>query len=1180
MHPSRLPGWRCVLAAMLLAVAGTVAAGLPETPRLRQIGVADGLPSNRINAITEDRRGYLWIGTSDGLARFDGIGYRIWRREQGLRDPYVWAVHVDAQDRLWVGTLGAGLAMLDRDRRTWRYYDTGNTPLMASDTVWSVTSTRDGAVWFGTDSGGLYRLAADGRMRRFMHEPGNPRSLPHDAVTCVSVAPDGTLWVATKHGAARWAPGAGDDGAFERLPDRFLSDVGIDSMAIEDDGTIWFGGADGVAARRPDGTLSTTPLAAHGGTPVYRVLRHDGSGVYWLDIPDGLGRIDEDRIVNIPLYSSAARGIVKPSWSTGYEDRNGGLWLASDAHGLWYLPPDWRMFSVLSRSTIDPASMANAHVKAIAPASDGLMWLVGSGGVLDRLDPETGAIEHVVRGIGESRVPTSVLQDARGRVWVGFLDGIARYSPDTGEVRRWHEGDAVDAATSGNIDQIVESDGGTIWTSSGSSLQQRDGDGHVLRTVLDERIGTARQLLRGPDGAVWVAGDGGLRVWNEGAARFDLVSGAPRTPVGGVALDDDTVWTVRTGAIERYRWDGARLTLQQSMGPRDGVPLVSPSGVVVDIAGIVWVSSVRGLMRVDPVKRQVRMYGVQDGLPSQEFGARPVKRPADGRILVGSPEGLVIFDPAVVRPSTAQPALAIETASVRRGDRRIEFATERPFDLEHDDRDLRIAARLMSFSAGHANRYAFRLDGYDADWVEIGAEGERVFSTLPAGSYRLQVKARTADNVWSKVTELPFHVAAPWWRTGGAIALWIALAALVASWIVYGYRERLRRRSAYQLSLHKRELAEQASLAKTRFLATLGHEVRTPMTGVLGMSELLLATDLDTRQRGYTESIRRAGDHLMRLVNDALDLARIEAGRLQLDPQPFDLRALVDDVRGLMEPLALQRGLGFGVDVDDALPRWLHGDAGRVRQILLNLLGNAIKFTERGDVGLRIEPVDGGLRAVVSDTGPGLNEEQRSRLFRRFEQAEGARTAARYGGSGLGLAICQELSAAMGGRIGVDSAPGHGTRFTVELPLTRCDAPAAIVPTSRGSAGGGARPTLRVLLVEDDPTVAEVVIGLLQSQGHVVAHAAHGLAALAEAASAPFDIALLDLDLPGIDGLALARHLRGAGFSAPLMAVTARADADAEPLARAAGFDGFLRKPLTGAILSDAIAALLPRADG
>jgi CheY-like chemotaxis protein len=282
---------------------------------------------------------------------------------------------------------------------------------------------------------------------------------------------------------------------------------------------------------------------------------------------------------------------------------------------------------------------------------------------------------------------------------------------------------------------------------------------------------------------------------------------------------------------------------------------------------------------------------------------------------------------------------------------------------------------------------------------------------------------------------------------------------------------------------------------------------------------------------------------------------------------------MLDEVIELMKPLAEQRLLQFNDAIASDVPATVLGDPMRIKQILLNLLGNAIKFTERGSVGLHVTMGHGDdILFEVSDTGPGLNDEQKSRLFRRFEQAE-SRTSARYGGSGLGLAISQELAAAMAGRITVDSTPGQGTRFVVELPLPRT---ATAMTANVFEAAGISRRGLDVLLVEDDPTVAEVMVGLLQAQGHRVVHVAHGLAALAESAIARFDIALLDLDLPGLDGLALAHQLRAQGFGKPLLAVTARADAEAESLARAAGFEGFLRKPLTGGMLAEAIEALVP----
>ncbi|WP_407352453.1 two-component regulator propeller domain-containing protein [Luteimonas sp. R10] len=1167
-------GVRCL--ALLLCLAPlAAAAALPDTPRPRQFTVADGLPSNRINALVEDRHGYLWIATSDGLARYDGTGFRIWREEQGLPDNFVWTLALDADGRLWIGTAYGGLAVYEPERDRFRYINRANTPELGSDEIWSLEVTPDGAVWIGTANAGLHRLAPDGRMTRYMPRQGDDRSLPHDSVVAIAAA-RGALWIGTTDAVARWT-GSG----FERLPiDRVVAGGRVNHLHLDDDGTLWIGTTAGVAVRHADGRLSPAPWrSADPELRILQVLLHDSRGDCWLDVPKGLGHVSAGRVSNVPLYSEAAQGLVRPQWTAAHEDREGGVWLVSNSHGLWYQPAHWSQFAVLGRRLDDPDTLANAHVRAIAAASDGGMWLVGSGGVLDWFDPDSGEIRHVMSDIGEGMILDGVHEDRHGAVWVGWRGGLARIEPGNRRIRRWSRNDQVDA-TRGESRFFAETGDGLLWLASETgTVQARDADGRIRREYLPgdgsglEQGEAIRHMRLGPDGAPWLATTLGLKRLLPEAGRWAPVPGAGSAVRSDLAvLGAERVWLSGVGTLQRCRWNGQALTCEPGLGPEDGLPRLMFGGMAVDAAGIAWLTSVRGLVRVDPEARTVRVYSAWDGLPGQEFARPPVARPADGRILAATPDGLVVFDPARVAVSGQVPRLVIERVDVRgRGrDEPTRFAPERPFAIGHDDRDLRVVARLLSFRNTAANVYAFRLEGHDEDWVETAAAGERIFSQLAPGRYALQVRARNADNVWSRTHELSFEVRPPWWKTSWALALFVAAGLLLAWWAAAAYRTRLRRRSAWQLVQHKRELAEQASEAKTRFLATLGHEVRTPMTGVLGMSELLLETPLDGRQRGYTESIRRAGEHLMRLVNDALDLARIEAGKLQLDPQPFDLRGLLDDVSGLMAPLAQQRGLAYREQVARGVPQWVRGDAGRVRQILLNLLGNAIKFTEQGQVGLRVEPGEGLVRFVVSDTGPGLNAEQKQRLFRRFEQAEGARTAARYGGSGLGLAICQELAAAMDGRIEVDSAPGEGTRFTVELPLPPATARAATAPEATCAPEG-----CELLLVEDHPTVAEVIAGLLRTQGHRVTVVGHGLAALAEVAAGDFDLALLDLDLPGIDGLALARQLRSQGFERPLVAVTARADADAEPLARAAGFDAFLRKPVTGEALAATIRAML-----
>lgn len=526
----------------------------------------------------------------------------------------------------------------------------------------------------------------------------------------------------------------------------------------------------------------------------------------------------------------------------------------------------------------------------------------------------------------------------------------------------------------------------------------------------------------------------------------------------------------------------------------------------------------------------------------------------------------------------APPAEAsdVQSLHVEREGRELALDASGPMlRLFASDRDIRVRVRPgFAANGAAAPRQRLWLQGHDPGWADLPASGERVYPQLSPGRLRLRLAVAGADGRWSERAGLTLLVEPPWWRSQPALAL-AGLGVLAGvAWVAWVRRARRRRREAWRLAQARQQLAEQHSEAKSRFLATLGHEIRTPMTGVLGMAELLQGSVLDPQQRHQVDAIQRAGRHLLRLVNDALDLARIEAGKLVLDDAPFELAPLLQDVAGLLQPLAQAKALGFSLRCDPGLPVGLRGDATRVRQILFNLGHNAIKFCEQGSVALDVLPRDaGGIVLQVSDSGPGLSEDQQARLFRRFERGA-PREGDHGGGSGLGLAICRELAAAMGGSIRVRSEAGRGAEFLVELPLAAAELPAAgAVARAVADQPGQA---LQLLLVEDDAVVAEVVCGLLARLGHRVVHAPHGLAALAELDVARFDLALLDLDLPGIDGLALARLIRGKGLALPMLALTARADAEAEPAARAAGMDGFLRKPVTGEILAEAIASAVP----
>ncbi|OIQ96601.1 sensory/regulatory protein RpfC [mine drainage metagenome] len=375
-----------------------------------------------------------------------------------------------------------------------------------------------------------------------------------------------------------------------------------------------------------------------------------------------------------------------------------------------------------------------------------------------------------------------------------------------------------------------------------------------------------------------------------------------------------------------------------------------------------------------------------------------------------------------------------------------------------------------------------------------------------------------------------------------------------------------------------RARAEAASRAKSDFLATMSHEIRTPMHGILGLATLMLDRPLPADTRQDLEMLQGSGRALLTILDDILDFSKLEAGQIAFEHQAFSLPRLLADVAALWRPQAESKGLTLSVEQDPALPDWLTGDAGRLRQVLLNLLGNAVKFTERGGIALRVEAAadaDGGLLFSVSDSGIGIADAAQAGLFEAFQQGD-ASISRRYGGTGLGLAICKRLVEGQNGRISVESAPGRGSCFRVRLPLG-----AAQPPEEQRPPPVTALPPLRLLVAEDNPVNQKVVQGLLAQGRHQVRLVADGRAAVAAAAEGGFDLVLMDMQMPDMDGLAAARAIRrlpGAAGRVPILALTANAMAEDARRCREAGMDGHIAKPVSPRDLAAAMARLLPAA--
>ncbi|GGA39564.1 hybrid sensor histidine kinase/response regulator [Dyella nitratireducens] len=1170
-----------VLAALLLggtpsvssnAGSSVMTATSAPTPQFRRFGTADGLPDPTVSALLQDRDGYVWIATGSALVRYDGVAFKTWPHHNG--DAYaapadrVRVLLLDSQGRLWSGG-DDGLARYDPVRDGflhWRHDDKVPGSL-GDDQINTLAQDGDGTLWVGSDTG-LDHMLGDGRFVHVHHDPANARSVASDEIHALLADPDGRLWVGTSAGLdLRERDGRFSHVHFENEEGQTLDPPQVYALA-RDGRALMIGTVGGLFRLDHDGVAQRVPLAGVAPQPIISIAT-DGTGRLWLGGVHGLILRDRDgRVYGFgaePLLPHALPGRVVLRL---LRDREGGLWLGTD-NGLAYLSPDWNDFTRRVHRPDDLASLSPGTFSAVAANADGTLWIGNQDGGVDQLDPAAQTVEpSVIRLPGAHHDIHDMAADARGRLWINASNGSFRYG----------QGRLESIAVPAQPYNVVLDDNGNAYMDlmpAGVCVTPADSTRCESPAFANAELAAASiNDMRWHAHALWMATDKGMTRWEPGqSVRY--VQGVEQRFVRALDFHGDELWLADADSLSLYRCQGDHATRVARYPLNDARTVNSVMSLRVDGVGRAWLFTRAGLWLYDPVDGSLRGFGVQNGLVDTYFGSNAIARLANGRLYAPSKDGIVGFQPEAIQPHLRPPEVRLNALSVRGQNGVREWLPGNgPVSLAWNDRDFTVVARAMSFIVPERNVYRFRLEGLDNNWVDTGSRGDRTFTQLPGGDFTLHVQAAGPDGSWGELaTPLHLHVDdPPWLRWWAWLAYALLLVALFAA-LLHAMRRRQLQRHRLELITQEHQLARAASQAKTEFLAQLGHEIRTPMTGVLGMAELLLSRPLDDTQRRYAQTIRNSGEVLLTLVNDALDLSRIESGRLQLTQAPFDPRALLQDVAELQRAKALAKGLALYADITDGIPAQVLGDAVRIRQILLNLSGNAVKFTERGQVRLGLSSDAKGLQFTISDTGPGIAPADQAKLFQRYQQLDSPQ---RDSGSGLGLAISRELATLMGGTITLESTLGTGSQFQVRLPLQATAAPAEHPQTiSRKEA-----PRWHVLLVEDDPVVAAVVEGLLEVQGHTVEHAATALRALESLEHARFDAALVDLDLPGLDGLqwaALVRSRRG-GDTLPMVAITARAGGDEETRAYAAGMDGFLRKPLHGEQLAQALAAVLMRA--
>ncbi|MCP5103631.1 MAG: response regulator [bacterium] len=1169
------------------------------------------LSNNEVTAVAAGHSGTIWVGTAGGglnrlnpgTGRFKNYTFDA-RNPAGLSHNHVSEIYISRGGVLWIGTIQGGLNRLHPESEIFTRFrhDSSNPRSLTDDQILCIHEDRTGILWIGTFSDGVNKLnPRTAAFHHYAHNPADPRSLASRSVSAICETRDGTFWVATDNGLNKYDPHGDGFRTYKHEPGNpaSLSHNNVVALYQDKAGVLWVGTQEHLNRFIPGSETFKTypfePFSADGlKNNAISVILEDASGRFWLGTGNG-GLNELDRASGKAfLYSHDPRDaetLSHPIVLAMCEDRRGNLWVGT-VNGLNRFDPRTRKFRRYLREPGNPGSLSHNTVISIHESRDGVTWVGTLGGGLSKFDPQTDTFSHYNKKHGLlNEVVNGILEDETGHLWLSTNRGIFKFNPPTGTFINFDVKDGLQSDEF-NVGASHKGHGGRFYFGGVNGLNAFFPHEIIRNTYIPPVVLTGFLEFNKEVKTtipIWALKELVLShkdyVFSFEFAALDFsVPGQNQYAYKLDGFDDDWLSTDAAKRFATYtNLDAGEYTFRVKASNNHHV--WNEEGVELKIIitppfwGTAWFKIVAALfiLAVTYLLYRLRIRTIQaQKRKLEELVNERTENLKEKKEEVEEINNIVKTINAEIELSDFLESLLRETF----GFKGIEQARAIVYDADSDIYSCEAAA---GGAPGKKQCKGMTREALEAKYIVNANEIitdvflSRAKDTGDAGSALLAIKIQAKDTV-SGYLIFDHLNAREILKKKHLERLETLKDHIVSAFLRSNLLTELK--NANEAARSERQSADKANRSKSDFLARMSHEIRTPMNSIIGFTDMLLDTELNEEQLDYARTINRSGQALLNLINDILDFSKVESGQLTLEAIDFDPEVMAFDVCELMRPRIGVRPVEIICRIADKVPSNVKGDPGRYRQVLINLLGNAVKFTHKGEIVLSVEvdsesKTSATLHARVTDTGIGIPKEKLGSVFEVFQQASGS-TARQFGGSGLGLPICKQISKLMGGDVWVESEPGKSStfHFTAVMKKTGRKAIKPVTPESLTNK--------KVLIVDDNKNNLDILTHLLTAAGMDVVTLTRGtdvipMLVIGNKTRSPFDLCILDILMPDITGYEVAKQIRLPGSPSPnlpLLAFTSSFSRRSKAF-KDSGFDGFLPKPVQRKRLIEVLEQLL-----